>query len=42
MTGEAVGLLTTMIVLLAVMAAVQIGMIVIAIRASRQMVATIE
>ena len=42
MTGGAVALFTMMVVALAIMAAVQIGMIVIAIRASRQMTGAIE
>jgi len=41
-TDGAVALLTVMVVLLAIMAAVQIGMIVIALRASRQMTGAIE
>jgi hypothetical protein len=41
-TDGAVVLLTIMVVLLAIMAAVQIGMIVIATRASRQMTGAIE
>ena len=42
MTDGALVLLTIMVVLLAIMAAVQIGMIVIATRASRQMTGAIE